>query len=199
MYFIRYPLFVILLSLLAFCSSSYSQYKQEEIRAYTYSNGREEIKGEIAPLYFDLQTFKPIHLSFSYAQNFIRAKHLKSIEIKLFKQNRNTELFTEELVVSGKTNLTVEYWDGKDSIEISKESFQGDFHSLIGPSMNDYAYKDSSVIRFNLEGHFGRGTHPDKISQQIIIRWDDKTEDVYTNILTKKEYTKSCISGRPFG
>lgn len=183
--------------LLAQCSTTTYKYAPNQKNKYTFSNGRQTIVSDLEPLYYDLEWHKPIGLTLYFSQNLPRAENLKSIEIKLFSKENNSAGFTKELICES-SQLVVEYWNGKDRTEITKDNFKGDFGSLIDPSMKDYRFRESTVAGFKLENKYA-GDHPETLSQQIIIRWLDKPEETFTNTLTKEEHTKSFISGRPFG
>jgi len=179
------------------CSSTTYNYTQDPVHTYSYDNGKTKIEGELAPLHYDLETFRPIGLSLRFSHNLVRAESLKSVQVKLFSQDKNGQ-FTKE-IPRGKFKVTAEYWNGKTEMKVVKENYEGEFHSLIDPDMKNYPYRDSNIVVFEVENEYTGLDHPDKLEQRIVIEWMDGSQENYTIFLTRTMHSKSCISGRPFG
>lgn len=185
-------------NLLYGCSYSYYKYTQENENIYKFSNGLEMIESKLAPLIYDIENPKEIKLSFGFSENLIKAKNLKSIELKLFYKEGNDSKYIKEIPII-KSNINVEYWNEKTIVKKTKDNYSEDLFLLIDDSMNDVKYKDSKIVRFVLENTYKTDTLPETLEQKIKIQWKDKEPTIYTNILTKKKITKDFISGRPFG
>lgn len=179
------------------CSTTYYNYTQYPVNTYMYDNGIVPIKGELSPQYFELGMLQPISLLLRFSHNLVRAENLKSIEVRLFTQDRSGQ-YTKEIPRAA-SEITVAYWNGKNETRISRENYTGEFHSLIEPTMKNYPYRESHIVGFEVENEYTGLEHPEKIQQKIIIQWMDKPEEVFTSILTKTMHSKECISGRPFG
>lgn len=191
-------LFLALGSILNGCSYSYYKYTQESTNIYKFSNGREIIDIKLAPLIYDIENPKEIKLSFGFSENLIKSQNLKSIELRLYSKETNESKYLKEIPII-KSNMSVEYWNGKSIVKKTKENYSENLFLLIDDPMNEVKYKDSNIVSFNLENTYKTETLPETLEQKIIIQWKDKEPNTYTNILTKKKITKPFITGRPFG
>ena len=97
------------------------------------------------------------------------------------------------------SRVTVFYWNGRSTTRISRENYGGKFYALIPSSMKNSAYRGGNIVQFDVQNEYRGAGHPDTLLQKITIRWVDRAEEIFTSILTKKEHSKDCISGRPLG
>ncbi len=176
------------------CSSSTIYYDQKPVARFTYRAGPRVIEGKLEPVY-TFEWRKPLTLSLDFAQSLENAERIKTVEVRLFAAGPSGE-FTKEIALL-KREVTVEYFDGKQSIKRTAPA--GDIRSLIDAKMKEYKYRDTVVVLLKLDNVYDLTNHPDTLLQKIIIQWEDKPEEVFTSTLTKKEYSRSCISGRPYG
>lgn len=176
------------------CSYSYYKYTQESKNIYNFSDGDHIIETNLTPLIYDIENTKEIKLSFRFSENLLKSQNLKSIDLRLYSKEGQ---FKEIPIV--KSNMSVEYWNGKIIVKKTKANYSENLFLLIDDPMTEVKYKDSNIVNFILENTYSPETLPETLEQKIIIQWKNKEANIYTNILTKKKITKSFISGRPFG
>ncbi len=188
---------VVLLQLLIACSSSYSRYVPDAKQSYTYELGGRQVKLDLAPLHYDLEFGRPIRLSLRYAQSLAEGEKVRSVAVRLYR--RGADGRPGEQLKLLRSRVEVEYWDGKRQVEVKRDNFEGDLHTLIDPAMRELVYRGIHSVHFNISNDYESAGFPKNLVQQIEIVRTEGTPELFTNTLTKVTHSKSCVSGRPFG
>lgn len=179
------------------CSSSYSRYTPEQKIVYRYKLGDRIINSDLDPLYYDLEDWRKISLSLHFSEGLGRAGNLKSVHVQLFEKDPSGT-YTREIPVT-QSYAEVEYWNGTTSIKKRVDDLSVPLSSAFEPGLADYRFRDMHAFHVVLRNDYAVRGHPDSLQQRITIKWADRPDEVFVNHLKKTEFSKSCISGRPFG
>lgn len=192
-------LFLLGFPLMVACSGTESLYVQPRPISYTFTNNGKAITNDLRPTYGILDKGEALELSFRFHENLVPAEKLDKVTVKLYTGAGTNGPFDREWPVA-RSQLAVEYWNGKDMVRREATNHDGDWAAFIDPAMARVSYRESKIVGFTLKQWHAPRAYPEAVLQVITLEWKDRPTEVRSNTLRKATRSKKAfVEGRPFG